>query len=92
MVEIVEAYVREFYKKYRGKELYEGFCSYIEKINQDEGEVINQGFVLIRDALEILRAKIMAILIDELPTKKISDINIKSQRVQTDKTILILSC
>lgn len=69
MVDIEEVYVRDLYKKHKGKELYKGFYSIGKKIYQDDGEVINEGFALDREALEVLRAKIMAILIDEIKPK-----------------------
>lgn len=70
MVDTEEVYVRDLYKKHKGKELYKGFYSIGKKIYQDDGEVINKGFALDKEALEILRAKIMAILIDDLPIKE----------------------
>lgn len=70
MVDIEEAYVRDLYKKHKGKELYKGFYSIGKKIYQDDGEVVNEGFVLDKEALEVMRAKIMAILIEDLPIKE----------------------
>jgi hypothetical protein len=70
VVDIEEVYVRDLYKKHKGNELYKGFYSIGKKIYQDDGEVVNEGFALDKEALEILRAKIMAILIDDLPIKK----------------------
>jgi hypothetical protein len=46
MVDIEEAYVRDLYKKHKGKELYKGFYSIGKKIYQDDGEVVNEGFAL----------------------------------------------
>ncbi len=70
MVDIKEVYVRDLYKKHKGKELYKGFYSIGKKIYQDDGEIVNEGFALDREALEVLRAKIMVILIDDLPVKE----------------------
>lgn len=70
MVDIEEVYVRDLYEKHKGKELYKGFYSIGKKIYQDDGEVVNEGFALDKEALEVLRAKIMAILIDDLPIKE----------------------
>ena len=70
MTDIEEVYVRDLYKKHQGNELYKGFYSIGEKIYQDDGEVVNEGFALDKEALEVLRAKIMAMLIDELPIKE----------------------
>jgi len=41
-----------------------------KKICQNDGKVVNVGIALDKDALEILRAKIMAILIEDLPVKE----------------------
>lgn len=38
--------------------------------NQDDGEVVTGSFALDRQNMEILRSKIMAILIDEIKPKK----------------------
>jgi hypothetical protein len=70
MVDIEEVYVRDLYKKHNSNELYKGLYSIGKKIYQDDGEVVNEGFALDKEALEILRAKIMAILIDDLPIKE----------------------
>jgi hypothetical protein len=70
MTDIEEVYVKDLYKKHKGKELYKGFYSVGKKIYQDDGEVINEGFALDKEALEVLRAKIMPILIDQLPPTK----------------------
>ena len=70
MVDIEEVYVRDLYKKHKGRELYKRFYSIGKKIYQDNGEVVNKGFALDKEALEVLRAKIMAILIEDLPIKE----------------------
>lgn len=70
MVDIEEAYVRDLYKKHKGKELYKGFYYIGKKIYQDDGEVVNEGFALDKEALEMLRAKIMATLIEDIPIKE----------------------
>ena len=70
MTDFEEVYVRDLYKKHQGNELYKGFYSIGKKIYQDDGEVVNEGFALDKEALEVLRAKIMAMLIDELPIKE----------------------
>ncbi|WP_148685672.1 hypothetical protein [Candidatus Nitrosocosmicus hydrocola] len=70
MVDIEEVCVRDLYKKHKGNELYKGFYSIGKKIYQDDGEIINEGFTLDKEALEVLRAKIMAMLIEDLPIKK----------------------
>ncbi len=63
-------YVTDLSKKHKSKELYKGFESIGKKIYQDDGEIVNEGFALDKEALEVLRTKIMAILIDDLPTKE----------------------
>ena len=70
MTDIEEVYIKDLYKKHKGKELYKGFYSIGKKIYQDDGEIVNEGFALDKEALEILRAKIMAILIEDLPIKE----------------------
>jgi len=70
MVDIEEVYVRGLYKKYNGRELYKEFYSIGKKIYQDNGEVVNEGFALDKEALKVLRAKIMAILIEDLLIKE----------------------
>ena len=70
MVDIEEVYVRDLYKKHKGKELYKGFYSIGKKIYQDDGEVVNEGFALDKEALEVLRAIIMATLIEDIPIKE----------------------
>ncbi len=70
MTGIKEVYVRDLYKKHKGKELYKGLYSLGKKIYQDDGEIVNEGFALDNEAFEILRARIMAILIEDLPTKE----------------------
>lgn len=70
MTDIEEIYIKDLYKKHKDKELYKGFYSIGRKIYQDDGEIVNKGFALDKEALEILRAKIMAILIEDLPIKE----------------------
>ncbi|HYF99159.1 MAG TPA: hypothetical protein VD815_03620 [Candidatus Saccharimonadales bacterium] len=69
MVDIEEVYVRDLYKKHNGKQIFKGFYSVGKKIYQDDGEVVNEGFGLDKEALEVLRAKIKAIMIDDLHHK-----------------------
>ena len=75
MVDVEEVYVRDLYKKHKGKELSKGFYTVGKKIYQADGEVVNESIALDREALEILRARIMAILIDDLPSKDIPGTN-----------------
>ena len=67
MVDIEEVFVTDLYKKHNGKEYYKGFFTIGKRIYQDDGEIVTESNALDKEALEILRAKIMAILIDELP-------------------------
>ncbi len=70
MADIEEVYVRDLYKSIGLKNPIGGFYFLDKKIYQDDGEVVNEGFGLDREALEILRTKIRAILIDDLPIKE----------------------
>ncbi|HYG00081.1 MAG TPA: hypothetical protein VD815_08305 [Candidatus Saccharimonadales bacterium] len=45
MVVVKEVYVKDLYKKHESKEL-KGFYSIGKKTDQDDGEVVNEGFVL----------------------------------------------
>ena len=56
MVNTEEVYVRNLLKKHNGREFYKGYYSVGKKIYQDEGEVVNEGFALDKEALDILRA------------------------------------
>ncbi len=67
MVDVEEVYVRDLYKKHNREEIFEGFYSVGKKIYHDNGEVVNEGFGLYREELKIFRARIMAVLIDDLP-------------------------
>jgi hypothetical protein len=57
-------------KKHKGKEQYKGLYSIGKKVYQDNGTLLNEGIALDREALEVLRAKIMAILIHEIPAMR----------------------
>lgn len=87
MVDMEEVYVRDLYKKLKRKELHKGFYSIGKKIYQDDGEVVNEGFALDKEALEVLKAKIMAILIDELPTNE--EPTSRTNRVDSRQTKLL---
>lgn len=47
-----------------------GFYSTRKKTYQDDDDIVNEGFVLDNKALEALRAKIIAILIEDLPIRE----------------------
>ena len=49
--------------------------SVAKHIYQDDGEKLSDGFATDKENLLILRAKIMAIIIDELPTNETFKIN-----------------
>ena len=70
MVDIEEVYIGDLSKKHKGRPEYKGLYSIGKKIYQDDGEVVNKGFALDKEALEVLRAKIMAILIGDLSSIK----------------------
>ena len=67
MVVKIEVTIIDLEKRHPGKSCYQGMYSLAKHIYQDDGEVITASFALDKANLEILRAKIMAILIDELP-------------------------
>ena len=75
MIGKIEVTVTDLEKKHPGKPAYQGFYSLTKGTYQDNGEIVSEGFALDKEALEILRAKIMAILIDELPPNKESKTN-----------------
>jgi len=70
MVDTEEVYVRDLHKKHNKREEYKGLYSVGKKVNRDDGEIDNDGFALDKENLEILRAKIMAVLVDDLPPKE----------------------
>lgn len=70
MVDKEEVFVTDLYKKHKGKELFKGFYTVGKRIYRDDGQIVSKSIALDRETLEILRAKIMAIFIDELPPKK----------------------
>ena len=59
-------FVTDLAKKYPGKPAYRGFYYLTKHIYQDDGRVDHEGIALDKEKLEILRSKIMAVLIDEL--------------------------
>jgi hypothetical protein len=65
----VEIAITDLSKKHPGKPAYKGFYSLIKRTYQDDGEITSDGFAIDKENLLTLRAKIMAILIDELPPK-----------------------
>ena len=67
MVDRTEVTVIDLEKKHLGKSGYEGMYSVAKHIYQDDGEKLSDGFAIDKENLLILRSKIMAILIDELP-------------------------
>ncbi|MDN5846275.1 MAG: hypothetical protein L0H53_08390 [Candidatus Nitrosocosmicus sp.] len=70
MVDIEEVYVRDLFKKYKGRPEYKGLYSIGKKIYQDNGEVHNEGFAIDEENLRILKALIEAIFIDEIKPKQ----------------------
>ncbi len=65
MVDETVVTVTDLEKKYPGKPAYQGFYSLAKHIYQDDGEMVTESFALDKETLEILRAEIMAILIDD---------------------------
>ena len=85
MADKIEVTVTDLEKKHPGKSGYEGMYSVAKHIYQDDGEIVHDGFAIDKENIEILRAKIMAILIDELPTYKNSKINSDSNKSKQTK-------
>ena len=65
MADIEEVYVRDLFKKYKGRLEYKGLYSVGKKVYRDDGEIDNEGFALDNEALRRLSAKIEAIFIEE---------------------------
>ena len=71
MVDKIEVTVTDLFKKHNGKSGYEGMYSIAKHVYQDDGEKLSDGFAIDRENLEVLRAKIDALLIDDdKPNKK----------------------
>ena len=70
MVDEAVVTVTDLEKKHPDKLAYKGLYSIAKHIYQDDGEIAQDGFAIDKENLEILRAKIMPILIDELPIKE----------------------
>ncbi|WP_458743277.1 hypothetical protein [Candidatus Nitrosocosmicus sp. T] len=70
MADIEEVYVRDLFKKYKGRPEYKGLFSIGKKINRDNGEIYNEGFALDEENLRILKARIEAMLLDEIKPKR----------------------
>ena len=70
MADRIDVTVTNLEKKHPGKSGYEGMYSIAKHVYQDDGEKLSDGFAIDKENLLILRAKIMAILIDELPIKE----------------------
>ncbi len=49
---------------------YDVLYSFAKHIYMDDGNMVTDGFVIDKEILLISRAKIMALLIDDLPVKK----------------------
>jgi hypothetical protein len=85
LVDKVEVFVTDLYKKHKGKELYKGFYTVGKRIYQDDGQIVTKSIALDKEALEVLRAKIMAMFIDEIKPKS----NTKSSSSKTKQTKLL---
>jgi hypothetical protein len=70
MVDRIEVTVTDLEKKHPGKSGYENMYSVAKHVYMDDEDVDTIGFAIDKENLKILRAKIMAILIDELPIKE----------------------
>ena len=65
MVDKVEVTVTDLSKKHNGKAGYEGMYSVAKHVYMDNGEVDTIGFAIDKENLNVLRAKIDAVLIDD---------------------------
>jgi hypothetical protein len=83
MVDNIEATVTDLFKKHSGKSGYEGMYSITKHIYQDDEGIVRDGFAIDKENLLILKAKIRAILIDELLKKKASPVIKRDQVVST---------
>jgi len=63
LVDIEEFYVRDLYKKHKGKEYYKVFYTVRKKIYKDEADVMNESIALNEETLTILKARIEASLL-----------------------------
>ena len=70
MTDLEEVYIRDLFKKHKGRPEYKGLYSLGKKIYQDNGEIYNEGFALDEENLRILKARIEAIFIDETKPKQ----------------------
>ena len=70
MVDRVEVTVTDLEKKHNGKPGHENIFSVAKHVYRDDGKVDTIGFAIDKQNLEILSAKIDAMLIDELKPKK----------------------
>ncbi len=70
MTDLEEVYVRNLFKKYKGRPKYKGLYSIGKMIYQDDGEVYNEGFAIDEENLRILKARIEAMFIDETKPKQ----------------------
>jgi hypothetical protein len=71
VVDKVEVTVTDLQKKHKGKSGYENMYSVARHVYMDDGIVDTIGFAIDKENLNILRAKIDAILMDEdKPNKK----------------------
>lgn len=85
MVDEIVVTVTDSAKKHPGKSGYEGIYFLPKHTYQDDGVIVTDGFAIDRENLEVLRAKIMAILIDELPTNENSRISSGSNKSRQTK-------
>jgi len=70
MVDKVEVTVTDLEKKHKGKSGYENTFSVARHVYTDNREVNTIGLAIDRENLQVLRVKIIAVLIDEGKPKK----------------------
>jgi hypothetical protein len=83
MVDKIEITVTDLEKKHKGKSGYENMYSVARHVYMDDGKVDTIGFAIDKENLQILRAKIDAVLVDD--DKKQSN----NRKPKTDKINII---
>jgi hypothetical protein len=83
MADNVKITVSDLFKKNDGKSGYANMYSIAKHIYQDDEGIVRDGFAIHKENLLILKAKIRAILIDELLKKKASPVIKRDQVVST---------
>jgi len=70
MVDKIEVTVTDLEKKHKGKSGYENMYSMAKHVYMDNGEVDTIGFAIDKENLRVLKARIDALLIDDVKNKE----------------------